>query len=278
MAISKILSKDFVLAFFAQFALSVASFSFIPTLPIYLARLGSKETEIGLLIGVYSVASLIVRPLVGRSLLKTPERGYLTAGALLFTLSSIAYFFSPPFWPFLAVRVFQGIGLAFFYTASTTLIANISPEAHRGQSLSYFLLTFNLAFVLAPSLGMFLINQFGFPVLFFFCSGVSFCALLLTIRIRRRDPDPVEGPLPGGGSLLNREVLQPSVMAFFTHMIWGALTAFFPLYAVEQGVANPGFFFAVFAIMLVLGRTLVRVPGRGSMEAMVRVTEQAIRA
>ncbi len=40
------------------------------------------------------------------------------------------------------------------------------------------------------------------------------------------------------------------------HIIWGALTAFFPLYAINQGMANPGFFFTAIAIMLILGRAL----------------------
>jgi MFS family permease len=40
------------------------------------------------------------------------------------------------------------------------------------------------------------------------------------------------------------------------HGTWGALTAFFPLYAINQGIANPGFFFTAIAIMLILGRTL----------------------
>jgi MFS family permease len=38
--------------------------------------------------------------------------------------------------------------------------------------------------------------------------------------------------------------------------VWGALTAFFPLYAINHGVANPGLFFTTMAIMLILGRAL----------------------
>ena len=38
-------------------------------------------------------------------------------------------------------------------------------------------------------------------------------------------------------------------MAFMSSIIWGAITAFLPLYAVKQGV-NPGFFFAAMAITL----------------------------
>jgi MFS family permease len=39
-------------------------------------------------------------------------------------------------------------------------------------------------------------------------------------------------------------------------MIWGALTTFFPLYAINHGVANPGLFFAAYAMVLIFGRAL----------------------
>jgi MFS family permease len=63
---------------------------------------------------------------------------------------------APPFWPFLIVRIFQGVGLAFFSTASFTLIANIASEIHRGRIISYYSLSFNFAFAIAPYFGMLL--------------------------------------------------------------------------------------------------------------------------
>ena len=45
-------------------------------------------------------------------------------------------------------------------------------------------------------------------------------------------------------------------MFFLAHIIWGALAAFFSLYAVSQGVSNPGLFFGVYAVVLILGRGL----------------------
>ncbi|OGP89441.1 MAG: hypothetical protein A2157_13320 [Deltaproteobacteria bacterium RBG_16_47_11] len=256
MVISKIITRDFVFAFVAQFAFSLSFFTLIPTLPIYLSRLKSTETEIGILIGVSSVASLVFRPLVGRALLKTPERDFMLAGAILFTFTSLAYLFAHPFWPFLMVRIFQGIGLAFFFTASTTLIANISPEAHRGQSISYFFLAFNIAFALAPSMGMFMINQFNFTFLFLMCIGLSLCSYYFTTHLNKREALPLDDSSPEDRSFLSRKALPPSIMSLCTHMIWGALTAFFPLYALDHGVNNPGLFFAAFAVMLILGRSL----------------------
>ena len=190
--IRKILTRDFIFCFFAQFTFTFVFFNLIPTLPIYLSRLGSTEAEIGVLIGVSAASSLVLRPLVGRALLKIPEKTFMIAGLLLVAFTSAAYLFAPPFWPFLIVRVFQGIGFALFSTASFTLIANISSKAHRGQSLGYFTLSFTIAGALAPPLGMFLINRFSFPVLFLACSGLSLCSLLITHQLGIRQVAPLQ--------------------------------------------------------------------------------------
>jgi MFS family permease len=180
----------------------------------------------------------------------------MIAGSLLFGLSSIAYLVAPPFWPFFMVRIFQGIGLAFFNTASITLVANVSPDAHRGQSFGYFYLAFNFAFALAPSFGMFVINTFNFTVLFFFSAGLSLCSLFITTKLAKREIDlPIDSSI-SEDSFLSRKAIPPAVMVFFAHIIWGALTAFFPLYALNHGVSNPGFFFTAYAVVLILGRTL----------------------
>ena len=253
MTTEKILTRDFVLSFFAQFTFASVFCTLIPTIPVYLSRLGAKEAEIGFLIGISSVFSLVLRPLIGRALLRIPERSFMLAGALLLTISSIAYLWAPPFWPFLIVRVVQGISIAFFFTASFTLVGNISPESRRGQSLSLFYLSMNIALALAPSFGMWLINLFSFTVLFLVCTGFSLGSLFITSKLRKMQGVPSEGP-PGGQPFLSREALRPAIMGFFTNIIWGSLSAFFPLYALSQGMTNPGLFFGAFAIMLILGR------------------------
>ena len=256
MVTQKILTRDFILSFFAQFAFSSVFFTLIPTIPIYLSRLGSTEAGIGVLIGALSVSSLVLRPLVGRALLKIPERNFMIAGTLLYAFSSIAYLVAKPFWPFLIVRILQGIGLAFFATASFTLISRISPEAHRGQSLGYFYLAINIAFALAPSFGVALMNLFDFPVLFIVCAGLSLGSLFITLKLEKRGIDPLEEQSIQDQPLLSREALPSAIMAFMGSTIWGAVTAFFPLHALNHGVTNPGLFFAALAITLILARGL----------------------
>jgi MFS family permease len=256
MADSRIFHRDFVLAFFSQFAVSFVVCLLIPTLPIYLSEAGATEVEIGILIGVLGFASLVVRPSVGKALLRVPERSFMIAGGGLFVLTSAAYLWAPLFWPFLAVRVLQGVAVALFYTASVTLAADISPEACRGQSLSYFFLAFNIAFAIAPTVGIFLVNTFNLTVLFGLCAALSLTSLFISTRLKRRPIHPPEGSAIQTKAFYNHRSLSPAVINLLAHIIWGALSAFFPLYALQCGFTNPGLFFAVSAGMLIVGRSL----------------------
>jgi predicted MFS family arabinose efflux permease len=137
-----------------------------------------------------------------------------------------------------------------------TLIVNMSSEARRGRSLSYFYLAINLSGALAPPLGMLLINHFSFTLLFLICLGMSLCSLFISNKLGRRQIAPLQDSTLEDSFLLSRKALPPSIISSFALFIWGALTAFFPLYAVDQDVANPGLFFTTMAVMLILGRGL----------------------
>jgi predicted MFS family arabinose efflux permease len=260
MASQKIFTRDFVLCFLAQFTISSVFFGLLPTLPIYLSELGTNEASIGVLIGISSFFSLVLRPFIGKGLARTPEKNFLLAGALILALSLVALLWVSPFWPLLIVRAFQGASAALFYTSSFTLIANISPEERRGQSVSLYYLSNNVSFAIVPTLGMVLINAFLFPrnftLLFLSCVVLSLCSIGFIIKLGKREIPPREDLPLQKQPLLSRPAVPPAIMALLVNIIWGAIVTFFPLYARDQGVTNPGLFFSVFAGILILGRSL----------------------
>ncbi len=219
--IRKILTRDFVLVCFAHFTFCLAFALLIPTLPIYLSRMGSTEAEIGVLIGAFFFSSLVLRPFVGGTLQKIRERTLMLIGSLIFALTSPVYLLAPPFWPFLIVRVFQGIGFACFHTSAYTLVANISPEGQLGESISYSYMVFNLSGALGPLLGMFLINHSGFTLLFLVCAGLPLCSLFAANRLGRRQITPLRNSFLWGGFFLSRKAISPSIVSFFGLFVWG---------------------------------------------------------
>ncbi len=256
-SIRNIITRDFLLGFFTFFSFLFAYFALIPTLPVYLARLGSKAEEIGFLVGIYSVASLFSRFLAGAALSKYSEKSLMMFAALLFAVTFPACIILRPFWPFLGVRLFQGVTYACLDTAVFAWLFRSAPPAYRGRLLGYFMLAPGFAMVLAPSFGMFLVNRFNFAVLFLWSMGLSLCALLFSGALKGQGIEKRETEIPtNNSSFLEHRVIVPGIVAFFYNFVLGSIIAFFSLYAIECGVANPGYFFSAAALTTIAGRCL----------------------
>ena len=248
-------THDFVLGFFAVFAFAAAAQALIPTLPIYLTKLGSNEREIGVLIGIAAVASLASRLFVGGILLKCSEKSVIMVGALLSAITFLASIVFRPFWPFLIIRFLQGVALACIDTAAIASVINMIPLAYRARALGYFLLAPSLAMAVAAPFGMFLINQYGFTILFLSGAALSFCALFLSWKVKGQTVAISHKTVPSHStSFLNLKIITPAITSFLQLFVWGTVSAFFPLYAIQCGVTNPGLFFTAMAIMMVAGR------------------------
>jgi len=269
-AIMNILNRDFVFGFFALFTVVAAVYALMPTLPIYLVRLGSSVREIGVLVGVFGASSLVFRLLVGVGLRRYSEKTVMMAGALLFTVTFLACLVLRPFWPFFAVRFFQGTAFSLLDTSVLALIVNVVPLAYRGQGLAIFLLAPTLALALAPSFGMFIINHYDFAPLFFTCAGLSLCAFFFSWKLQGQyRVRPEEESPSGSGAFWELKIIAPAVTSFLYSFVWGALIAFVPLYAIESGVSNPGYFFSSVAVMIIVGRAGARIVDTYSKEKII---------
>jgi predicted MFS family arabinose efflux permease len=250
-------TRDFVLGFLALLTFIAPMYALIPTLPVYLEKLGSSIREIGILVGVYGVSSLLFRFLVGGVLAGYSERSVMIAGSLVSVVSFLASILLPPFWPFFFVRFLQGVALASVDTAALAFVIKVIPQARRGEGMGYFLLAPTFALAVAPSFGMWLINHYNYTVLFLACTGLSLCTFFISCRLKEKGTSlPERGAVGHSGLFFEPKVVVPAVTNFLQSFAWGALSTFLPLYAIRCGITNPGHFFTAIAIMLVVGRTL----------------------
>jgi MFS family permease len=255
--VRNVLTRDFILGFLALFTFMAGTHCLTPTLPIYLSSLGSLEGEIGALIGVVGIASLVSRLFVGGALLRYPEKRVMAVGALLSVLVFFSYMVFRPFWPFFIMRFFQGVAFACLDTAVLAVVVNATPQRHRGQAIGYLLLASPLSMAIASSAGVHLSNRYGFPTLFLCGAGLSLCALASSTMVEgRKAAGPEQETSAPGSHLLDLNILVPAVVSFLTAFALSGLFAFIPLHAVRCGVRNPGVFFSAVAIMLFAARVV----------------------
>lgn len=253
--IRNIFSHDFVFGFFGLFSFILAYHALIPTLPIFFEKSGSSSAEIGILVGVFGISSLIFRLVVGGALLKYSEKNIMMFGAALFVATFIVSLVLRPFWPFFAVRFFQGVAFACIDTAALAFIVKVTPLQNRTRAIGYFVLAPPFSQAIAPSFGMFLINHYSFTALFITCLVLALCSFSFSFGLKgQKMITPDQSVPPRGKLFFERKVIVPSISGFMQNFIWGAILAFFPLYAIQCGIKNPGYFFTANATMLIAGR------------------------
>jgi predicted MFS family arabinose efflux permease len=226
----------------------------ISALPIFLSRLGSSERKIGVLVGIFGIASLVFQLVRGKALLRY---SIMMAGALLSVLSLPSSIVFPPFWPIFVVRVLQGIAYASSHTDALAHSVGVVPLTYRCQQIAYFMLVPNLATAIAAPLGMLLMNQYSSIVCFLFSAGLSLCAFFLPWKVSQREKSvPNRENADRGSFFLEWKIIVPALTSFLWMFVFGVLIVFFPLYAVQSGVTNPGLFFSTNVLMIISAKAL----------------------
>jgi MFS family permease len=251
-----IMNRDFIFAFFGLFTFIFGVHALYPTLPIYLARLGSNTREIGVIVGIFGISSLFSRLVAGGALRKYSEKSVMMFGALLFALTFLGLVVFRSFWPLFAVRFFQGATFACLDTAALAFVVKVTPSAYRGQAIGYFTLAPIFTTAIAPVGGMFIINEYSFATLFLTCVVLALCSFFFALKLKNQKSIRPDTKTPTHNALFDLNIVVPSITNLLHSFVYGALIAFFPLYAIECGVTNPGYFFSASAAMLIAARIL----------------------
>lgn len=247
----KLFSRNFVLTTLSTFAVFTSFYFLLVTLPIYIQELGGTESEIGLIIGVFTISAVLLRPYLGREVDRRGRKNILVAGLFVFLFSMLLYNYTTSVVSLLMLRVLHGIGWGAATTAATTLIADIAPIHRRGEAMGIFGMAANVAMAIGPMLSFALLYASSFPTLFAVSAAIALISLLLvlpiseTVVVRPRTP------------LFSKEAFFPSALMFAVTLTYGSIVSFLPLFFQKQGITtNPGVFFTVLAITLIFIRVL----------------------
>jgi MFS family permease len=232
--------------------LFIAFYMLYPTLPLFIKQMGGNETQVGLAMGLFMLASVLFRPLVGGLLDRFGRRPFIIWGLLLFGGAMYLYGWIGGIVALLGLRLLHGMSWAVSSTAMQTAITDMIPPARRGEGLGWLGLAMTLAMAIGPLFGVWVTQSLSYPALFQIAVGFSAAALLLTSGATM----PFR-PQSGARRIevVEKAVLPITVAVFFLFIAYGGITTFIPLFADSIGV-NSGAFFLAFAATLALSRPL----------------------
>ena len=264
-------TRDFSLAILANLFSFASMYVLLATLPLYVVAIGGTVSDAGVVLACFTLSAVMVRPVVGRLSDRRAKKAIMLAGAVILAASSLLYapVHSVPL--LMAVRVFHGVGWAAFGTAASALAADLAPLSRRGEAMGYFGVGMNVAMAIGPALGVFLVGWTGYGSLFLTAMVLGAAAALTTAGIAEPRRAPGQGALQRGWrSFILPSALFPSAVLFTNALTYASVVALLPLFADEVGLGNPGLFFTVFSVVvLVLRGPLGRMSDRRGRVAVV---------
>ena len=249
----KIINSNFMALFGAIFFLFFALDYYIPILPFYVLHVGGSEASVGMLMGLFTFCSVVLRPFQGRNINHRGRKRLLITGISLYAAAGLGLLFLPSLPLLFVFRAVQGFGWGAFLLAFNTLTLDLAPPGRRGEVVGLMGIAPPFSLATAPILGEYLrmTTAENYQVLFLGASIAALIALFLGALVREpiRDRDA-----DGQSALFSRKVLFPSLIIFCMTFTLGAILTFLPLLGEDRNIQAVGYFFTVFALTTVFSR------------------------
>ncbi|MBG9542245.1 MFS transporter [Cytobacillus firmus] len=250
----KIWTRDFVLILMSNFFIFLGFQMTLPTIPLFVEKLGGNDQLIGIVVGIFTFSALLLRPYAGHMLETRGRRFVYLTGIAIFVLSVGSFGFINSLVFLFVLRIIQGFGWGFSTTASGTIATDLIPAKRRGEGMGYFGLSGNIALAFGPTLGLALAGVISFKLLFLICALMGLAALVLSSRINYKQAEKQTVPLKRW-DIYEKSALRPSFLLFFITVTFGGIASFLPIYSAQKGIGGIHWYFLLFAIALMISRT-----------------------
>lgn len=236
--------------------------------PEFVTAHGLSEGALGLIIGAYGLALLIIRLPIGYfcDLLIGYRRVVVSLGFLCIGLGLLLPVFSASFWPLVGSRILMGVGAGTFVALSTLYAQYFSPSSSR-FSFAVVASFWGWGQIPANPLGGWLADRFGVLTPFWIAAPLALVGAVLVLAVVEPEQDRAQGP-----RALWPKSVDLYVMAFMMAVVFFGLYAaaynITQLYAAsELGVSKTGqglllmTVVSVFVIVVLLSPYLAQVFG-----------------
>ncbi len=254
----RIWNKDFIYLILSNFLMYIIYYAILSALPVYLVTdINATKVQVGLVVGIYTVASVLVRPFSGYTLDRFGRRTIMLTALILYSFLFTGYLVAVTITSLMILRFAQGLVWAFTTVSGSTIAVDVTPQSKRGEGFGYFALSTTLGMSVGPVIGLFVCHHWGYTTMFvsgFFISLLSLVfASLISLHKRFLTGRDLKFEW---ASLFEKNSVRPSVNVFITMIAYGGLMSFIALYGREIGIQNSSLYFLIFSIGIAASRLI----------------------
>jgi MFS family permease len=255
MSSERLLSRPFVLCFFANLIQGI-SFNLFLHFPGYLKDLGAGEVQIGLISSIAFVASIAVRPWLGRTMDRRGRRPVVLVGTVANVAACALYLTVHDIGAWIyVIRVVHGLAEAMLFASLFTFAADLVPASRRTEGLALFGVSGMLPISLGGVLGDYLLAESTYAALFAVAAGFAVVALVLALPLHdlpRRSPE-AEPSRTFREVVFQRDLVPLWLIGFVFSVALAGVFIFIKPFVMETGYGTVGLFFTSYtAVALAL--------------------------
>ena len=142
-------TKSFIQMTFAMLFLFTGFYLLVPTLPLFIKEIGGNESQVGLMMGMFTIAAVVIRPIIEECWINMVEDPLLFS-AHLFGLTMYSYNLASTIVLLAVLRVIHGVTWAVSTTAVGTAITDIIPDSRRGEGMGWYGMAMTIAMAIGP--------------------------------------------------------------------------------------------------------------------------------
>jgi MFS family permease len=249
-----VVTPRFVLLTVASLAYFSGGSALYPVMPRFVrGPLGGSDADVGLAVGAFSFTAVLLRPLVGSLGDRFGRKPLWLFGAGAFAASVVFYGQARSVETLLLLRLINGVGEAFFFTGTTTSVADMAPEERRGEAVSLYSVSIYLSLALGPLMGETLLEAFGFQFVWYLSAALSAIAVVLLAPMPETKPADLVAQRM---RLIHRKGIAPGVVIAASVWAFAGFTSFVVLYARELGLRGAREMFALLAVIVLVIRVV----------------------
>ena len=251
-----LLTRPIVLLILLAFAALFGFQLLISVVPLYADEAGGGSSGAGLATAVFMLSTVLTQIQMPRVLRRFGYRPALAAGLLFIGVPALFYAYATSLAPILAVTLVRGVGFGIITVIFAALIVELAPPERRGEALGLLGLAITLPTIFCNSLGLWLVGEYGFGIVFLLGGASPLLGLAVIPGIR-------SATTAGGGEQgeagffagLGRAPLRRIFVLFAaTTMTGGVVITFLPLAVPGSGVFSAAGALLIFGIMSTIGR------------------------
>ncbi len=259
----RIWSSSFIAVCVSYFSLFVTFSVYISTLATFVVSdLKHGSNEAGLIIMVFFIGSVILRPFAGMIVDRFDKKKILVVSLIIFTILSALYIPVRNFELMLFLRLIHGMSFGAATTAMSAIAAGLVPDKRKGEGLGYFGMFLSVSVVVGPYLGLTIINSFNFNVLFAVCVAFSFlaliCGCILHLPEENHNLEAVDKSYTfNPGSMFDIKTLPVAISAALMALAYSGIMTFVSLFASSIGFSTSAkYYFVIYGIAVIFSRPL----------------------